>query len=88
MDTVISFGPPAVSLHDAVSAQFHSLGLDFGFPPYNALPASSQIPGGFEDNLPVVVQAPAGFPDAQVAALITPTEFAQAQAFGIFTGFH
>lgn len=88
MDTVITFEPPTVALHNGVADQFHSLGLDFGFPPYNALPASSQIPGGLDNDLPVVVAAPAGYPGTQVAALVTPTEFAQAQAFGIFTGFH
>jgi IPT/TIG domain len=89
MDTVIPFGPSAVGLHTSIEHQYHSLGVDFGdYPPYNALPVSSQIPGGMSFNVPIAVAAPAGVTGPQVAQLITPTEFVKAGAFGTFSGFH
>ena len=49
MDIVITFEPPTIGLGVGIENQFHSLGVDFEFPPYNALPTTSQIPGGVDD---------------------------------------
>ena len=77
-----------MTLYAGVTSQYHADGIDFGWPPYGALPASSQIPGGVQGAVPIIVAAPANYPAAQVAKLITPTEFTSAEAFGIFAGFH
>ncbi len=57
-DTVITFDD--LPANTALSNQYVSKGVTFGYPPYSSLPLNSQIPPGIHCCFPVVVTAPPG----------------------------
>jgi len=82
-DTVITFDdvPP----NTEVATHYHAQGVDFGFPPYAALPPTSQIPGAVLCCLPLTRVSPSGHTSQVADIALSGTEIWTAALFGTFT---
>jgi hypothetical protein len=85
-DTVINFDnlPPDTP----VDTQYHSQGVDFGFPPYASLPASSQVPPAVTCCSPIIRAAPPNHASQVLDISSGRGEFFTPGVFGAFSGFH